>query len=85
MANAVSADERPRMRSGFARNGWISAVGLRASEALRFDSYIRRSADASDRYHRINHAMGLGIPDDYEYIDPRLVKLFEILVPPLTL
>jgi predicted protein tyrosine phosphatase len=24
----------------------------------------------------------LGIPDEYEYMDPRLVRLFEKLVPP---
>ncbi len=24
----------------------------------------------------------LGVPDEYEYMDPRLVKLFEKLVPP---
>ena len=24
----------------------------------------------------------LGIPDEYEYMDPRLIRLFEKLVPP---
>ena len=34
------------------------------------------------RYLKDQRVIVLGIPDEYEYMDPRLVRLFEKLVPP---
>jgi predicted protein tyrosine phosphatase len=45
-------------------------------------SHRRKLSKKFRQYLKNQKIVVLGIPDKYEYMDPRLVKLFEKLVPP---